>query len=554
MPRSEALAARPARAYTPVMAPQSTLDIRLFGGLEVRRDGKNVALPQSKKTRALLGYLILKGTPQRRDALCELLWEIPDDPRAALRWSLSKLRAVVNDDENERLTADRERVAFECAGATIDYVCAEKACAAGLENTPSETLRDLCGSCAGTLLAGLDLPSQPAYESWRLGVQERARQLHLRILDELIARDADAAERTQLLRRRVELDPDNEDAHVTLVAHLTAMGQRVDAEAQAAVSRRMLESVGAVDDARIKAALHNAPQKPMPVKRAPMPEPATPLRQDIRFCTAVDDVRIAYATVGNGPPLVKTANWLNHLEFDWESPIWRTLFRGLARDYRLVRYDERGNGLSDWDSQDLSLEAFVRDLEAVVEANGLDRFPIFGLSQGAAVAIEFAARHPERVTHLVLLNGFARGWRVGSTPKLVASVEAMMTLMRSGWGHENPTFRRMFTGLYMPKGDERQFAWLDELERMTTSPENAARLVDAFGRIDVRHRLSQVRAPTLVMHSRGDIFIPPGLGREIAAGIPGTRFVSLPTDNHLLVEGDPAADMFLAELRTFLAA
>jgi pimeloyl-ACP methyl ester carboxylesterase/DNA-binding SARP family transcriptional activator len=541
------------------------LTISLFGGLEIRRDSEPLALPQSKKTRALLGYLIRKGRPQRRDALCELLWEIPDDPRAALRWSLTKLRPLVNDDSVERLTADREQVAFERRGAIIDIVSAEEECAAGLERLSKQALHDLCEACTGTLLAGLELPNQPTYESWRLGEQERARQLQLRILDELTGRKEDnAAERTVLLRRRLELDPDNEDAHVQLIAHLAAAGQRADAENQVEVSRRMLQSIGAFDPVRLNAALlrdaslHQAPlstakKTPPTSTPAPSTDPETQLRQDIRFCTASDGVRIAYSTVGTGPPLAKTANWLNHLEFDWESPVWRHLFQAFARDFRFVRYDERGNGLSDWEVDELSLDAFVRDFEAVVDASGLERFPIFGISQGSAVAVEYAARHPDRITRLVLLNGFARGWRVDTSAKLIAAGEAMVTLMRGGWGLDNPAFRRMFTSLYIPDAEERHHAWLDDLERQTTSSHNAARLFDAFGRIDVRHRLAAVRAPTLVIHSRGDVFVPASLGRELAAGIRGARFVSLDTDNHLLVEGDPAVEPFLAEMRRFLA-
>ena len=534
------------------------LHIRLFGGLEIRRKDESVALPQSKKTRALLAYLILRRRPQRRDALCELLWEIPDDPRAALRWSLSKLRPLVNEETVERLTADREIVAFDCHGAIVDILRAEEACANGLANLSTQALRDLCASCNGTLLAGLDLPSQPAYESWRLGEQERARQMHLRILDEIIARDeGDASDRTALLRARVELDPDSEDAHVRLVAHLATAGQRADAESQAEISERMLRSIGSLHGARLKDALlfdtRQAAPKTIAPASTPLPRPDPPLRQDIRFCTASDGVRIAYSTVGSGPPLVKTANWLNHLEFDWDSPVWRHLIQAIAREFRFIRYDERGNGLSDWEPYDLSLEAFVRDFEAVVDASALERFPIFGISQGCAVAVEYAARHPERVTRMILLNGFTRGWRVGSSPKLIAAGEAMMTLMRGGWGLDTPAFRRMFTSLYVPRAEERHYAWLDELERQTTSPDNAARLFDAFGRIDVQHSLAAVRAPTLVIHSRGDKFVPAHLGRELAAGIRGARFVSLETDNHLLVEGDPAIEPFLAELRGFLA-
>lgn len=546
-----ALATRPRQALGSGMA--ASLDIRLFGGLEVRRDGEIVALPQSKKTRALLAYLILKGAPQRRDALCELLWEIPDDPRAALRWSLSKLRPLVNDDGTERLSADRERVAFERLGTVVDMLRVEEVFAQGLEKQSREKLLDVCRACNETLLAGLELPSQPAYESWRLGQQERARQLHLRILDELTRRgDGDAQAQTDLLRRRVELDPDNEDAHARLVTHLTATGQRADAEAQANISRRMLQQTGSYDDARLRAALHGAPKKMQTPASLAAPEPATQLRQEIRFCTASDGVRLAYATSGSGPPLVKTANWLNHLEFDWESPIWRHVFHALSEKNTLIRYDSRANGLSDWDAENLTLDTFVEDLRSVVDAAGIERFPLFAISQGCAFAVEFAVRYPERVSKLILLGGYAAGWRVRGTADSIAQREALMTLARTGWGRDNPVFRQLFTTLFIPGAAPEQMHWLNELQRITTSPDNAVRLMSALGDIDVRSRLGQVTQPTLVLHARGDARVPFAEGRELAAGIPGARFVTLESENHLILEQEPAWPRLLAEVRQFL--
>ncbi len=551
-----ALAAHAPHRYTRPVQSNATiapLEIKLFGGLEIRHLGEAIALPQSKKTRALLGYLILKGTPQRRDALCELLWEIPDDPRAALRWSLSKLRPLVNEDGVERLSADRERVAFERHGALIDVLRVEEVSAAGLEKQSRALLLDVCKSCSDPLLAGLDLPGQPVYESWRLGQQERSRRLHMRIIDELTRRDdGDAAQQTALLRRRVELDPDNEDTHVRLVAHLAALGQRADAEAQADISRRMLRSLAAFDDARLKSALHGSAKKAAPTP-APAPEPATQLRQQIRFCTSTDGVRIAYATSGSGAPLVKTANWLNHLEFDWESPIWHHMFRALSHDNTLVRYDSRGNGLSDWNVENLTLDALVCDLKAVVDAAGVERFPLFAMSQGCAVAVEFAVRHPERVSKLILYGGYVSGWRVGPDSDFAAQTEALITLTRTGWGRDNPAYRQVFTSLFIPGATPEQMDWFNELQRITTSPENAARLLSALGDINVADRLPLVTQPTLVLHARNDARVSYGDGRKLAMGIPGARFVTLEGQNHLILEQEPAWPRFLAEMRQFLA-
>ena len=532
---------------------QEPLEIKLFGGFEILRGGKPVPLPQSKKTRALLAYLILKGTPQRRDALCELLWEIPDDPRGALRWSLSKLRPLVNDDHAERLTADRERTGFEPRGAAIDMLRLEQVCAAGLEKTSSGVLDSLLAAFEGELLAGVDLPNQPAYETWRLAQQERARQLQLRVLNELLARDDVAATaRIALMRRRIELDSSDETAHADLVSHLAAAGRRSDAEAQAEISTRSLASLGVRDDGRIAAALKGAKSPAAVSVSAPL-APATQLRQTVRFCKSFDGVQIAYATAGSGPPLVKTANWLNHLEFDWESPVFRHFFAALTERNTLIRYDSRGNGLSDWNVDNLTLDALVNDLKAVVDAAGIERFPLLGISQGCAISVEFAVRWPERVTKLVLYGGYARGWRRRGDPESIAQSEALITLTRTGWGRDNPAYRQVFTSLFLPEATPEQADWFNELQRITTSPENAARIIEAHSTIDVRDRLNLVTQPTLVLHARNDARIPASAGRELASGIPGAKFVTLDSASHLLLERDPAWPRFVAEMRAFLA-
>jgi pimeloyl-ACP methyl ester carboxylesterase len=280
---------------------------------------------------------------------------------------------------------------------------------------------------------------------------------------------------------------------------------------------------------------------------------ARPIEQAIRFCKAADGVRIAYAQVGEGPALLKTANWLNHLEFDWGGPVWGALYHRMSVSHTLIRYDERGNGLSDWDAEELSLAAYVADMEAVVDAAGLERFPIFAISQGGSVAIEYAARHPERVSRLILMNAFARGWRWSSSPALIANVEAMKVLMAHGWGGESSAFRQMFATLMLPGATSQQWDAFDAMQRATTSPENAVRLIESFGRMDVRHRLAEVRAPTLVLHSRDDRFVPARLGQEIAAGIAGARFVGLATNNHILLADEPAFEKVASEVQAFLA-
>ena len=273
----------------------------------------------------------------------------------------------------------------------------------------------------------------------------------------------------------------------------------------------------------------------------------------VNYCRAPDGVRLAYATMGSGSPLVKTANWINHLEFDWQNPDLHHLYTSLARDFTLLRYDARGNGLSDWDVDDISLDAWVRDLETVVDAAGLDRFPLLGLSQGCAISVAFAVRHPERVTHLVLYGGFARGaYRRAKNHSELQQAKALATLIRTGWGSESPVFRQLFSSLFMPGGTPEQLQRFAERQRKTTSAECAYRFFETTRSLDVSELLSRVNVPTLVMHKRDDQVQPFESGRELAAGIPGARFVALPGQNHMPLSQDPETGRMLEEIRLFL--
>jgi pimeloyl-ACP methyl ester carboxylesterase/AraC-like DNA-binding protein len=274
--------------------------------------------------------------------------------------------------------------------------------------------------------------------------------------------------------------------------------------------------------------------------------------QQVRYCSAKDGTQLAYSMVGDGQPLVKTANWLNHIEYDWESPLWRHWLRELIHGHCLIRYDERGNGLSDWDTPEISFDAFVDDLETVVDCAGVERFDLLGISQGAAVAVAYAVRHPERVRRMVLLGGYASGWRVRADPAEVERREAMMALARTGWGSDNPAYRQLFTGLYVPDASEKQVRWFNDMQRKSASPENAVKLQQVFATIDVRELLPEVTVPTLVLHSRKDQAIPMEAGKAIADGIPGAKFVALDSRNHILLEEEPAWAAFVSELRGFL--
>lgn len=284
------------------------------------------------------------------------------------------------------------------------------------------------------------------------------------------------------------------------------------------------------------------------------PEPAPAPRQQIAFCRAADGVRLAYAVAGEGPPLVRAANWMTHLAYDIESPVWRHWVRDLSQGRQFIRYDERGCGLSDWEAGDFTFDAWVSDLESVVEALGLERFPLLGVSQGGAVAVAYAAKHPERVSKLVLCSAYARGRAIRALDDGERRAAALdLDLARVGWGRDDPAFRQVFAAQFLPDGTRADWEEFDHLQRRTTSPDNAVRFLEEFARIDVRELAGQVSCPTLIMHGRDDHRVPLRYGEELAAIIPDSRLVSLASNNHLLTESEPAWQVFRAEVDAFLA-
>ncbi|HET6371922.1 MAG TPA: alpha/beta fold hydrolase [Candidatus Polarisedimenticolia bacterium] len=528
------------------------LSICLLGEFRVLHAGTPVALPPSRKTRALLAYLVVTGRRHRRERLCRLLWDVPDDPRGALRWSLSRLRRLVDEPDRQRIIADRDFVALDASGVLVDLAQVRRELAAGPEALSTERLLDLATAFSGEFLEGMALPDQHDFEAWLLAERDGARRTRASLLSALLPRLMATPDKAiPHARDLVEADPLSVGAHVALLECLIRAGRRAEAELQKSRSEQILADAGTRELTALDQVLLLRPESIPPA--VPIDHSGSDLHQDIRFCSTPDGVRIAYATVGDGPPLIKTANWLNHLEFDWESPIWRHVFRGLARDRRLIRYDARGNGLSDWDVEEISFEAYVRDLESVVDAAGVERFPLLGISQGCAISVEYAVRHPERVTRLVLHGGYATGWRLNPDPEEIARREALQTLILLGWGQDNPAFRQVFTSGFIPDGSPEQFHWMNELQRISISPENAVRLQNAVGIIDMRDRLSLVRVPTLVLHSRWDARVPYARGQELAKGIPNARLVTLLSRNHLILEHEPESSRFLEVIREFLA-
>lgn len=285
-----------------------------------------------------------------------------------------------------------------------------------------------------------------------------------------------------------------------------------------------------------------------PKDRPELDTPSPPAR----YCTTPDDIDLPFSTSGQGPTLIKIANWLNHLEHDWTSPVWRSLFQALSAKHNLLRYDSRGVGLANWDVGDISFRDFLTDLETVIEANNQETFALLGISQGAAIAIDYTVRNLDRVTHLILWGGFARGRRMRGNDENRAESEAFVTLMRQGWGKENSPFRDMFAAMYLPEATDEQISWWTDIQRTGTSPDNAVRLRETIDGIDVSHQLNNLHVPTLILHSEHDLVAPVSEARFMAARIPNARFVSLDSSNHLVMNQEDAWQRAIHEIQDFL--
>jgi pimeloyl-ACP methyl ester carboxylesterase/DNA-binding CsgD family transcriptional regulator len=277
------------------------------------------------------------------------------------------------------------------------------------------------------------------------------------------------------------------------------------------------------------------------------------VRQRIRYLRTTDGVQLAWAEAGTGELVIKAANWLTHLEYEWESSVWSHWIHFFSNHFRFARYDERGCGMTDWEVGDLSFDRWVEDLEAVVEiVDPKEPFTLLGISQGTATCLAYTARHPERVSRLVLYGGYSRGVFRRGDPEKERLYRALIEMTRLGWGQDNPAFRQVFTSRFIPEATDEQVRWFNELCRKTTSPEIAARLLETRATIDVVELLGRVHVPTLVLHSRGDDVVPISEGHILAAGISGAQFVELDSKNHILLNGEPAWERFCNEVQAFI--
>lgn len=543
------------------MKANESLRVSVLSNLAVLRDGARLQLPPSKKTRALLAYLAVTARAHSRDRLCAMFWAVPDDPRAALRWSLTRLRPIVDEPDRRRIVADRDNVGLDLDGIDVDILSLRNAARNGTDALSTAALREAAEALEGDFLEGLDLPDCQEFQSWCIAEREETRRLRVRLLNALVARLDDVPDEALRHARLLSLlEPANEAAQATLVRLLRAAGRWREAEEQFQSSQRRLDAFNVVCVGVLRQAAQlpvradvrtSAGEGVVPPANAERAH-ERPVLHEVKFCRTADDVRIAYACAGEGPPVVWATHWLSHLAFNWESPIWRHWTEEFAKDYNFIHYDQRGHGLSDWENPDFSVDAFVRDLEAVVDAIGLDRFALIGSSRASSTAIAYAARHPERVSQLVLHGALALGWREWGDAAEIARREATITLTRQGWTQDNPAFRQIHRSLLLPDATSEETAWLNDLQRVSISADNAARVQQSSGALNVVDLLPDIVAPTLVLHCRDDAAVPFEQSRLIASRIPRARLVALEGRNHILLPHDPAWAVFVSEVRRFL--
>lgn len=515
--------------------------IRLLGDFRVEIDGRQI--PAASWTRrhaaALVKLLALRpGRQLHRERVIDSLWPSLRVEEAAPRLYKAAhfSRKVLGRDDAIVLRGDvvtlLPDVQVEVDAVTFD-AAAESALSDGSPTAAQAALE---------LFAG-DLLPHDLYEPWLEDFRDRLRLRHQMLLRQ--------AERWEDL---LAIDPADEESHVALMRDQVQAGNLRAALQQFERMARLLARE--VDTSPGPEAVQLRDQIVAELrKREPLtPAEETHLEQQIKFCRTPDGVNLAYAITGSGPRLVKAANWLTHVDYDWHSPVWRHWLVDLSVRHQLIRYDERGCGLSDRDVPEHTFEAWISDLETVVDAAGLDRFPLLGISQGGPVAIAYAARHPERVSHLVIYGSYAQGRRARATTESDLRLHQLqIDLARNGWGIDDPAFRQVFTAQFMPGGSRELWDAFNDLQRQTTSPENAARVLSVTGGIDVVGLAPLVKAPTLVLHARDDHRPPFEQGRLLASLIPDSRFVALDSSNHILLEDEPAWPVFMAELEAFLA-
>ena len=532
----------------PGVERSAVVQLRVLGDLELVVDGRPVestALRRRDPSR-LLKYLALAARRRaHREQVIDALW--PDAPPPSIANHLHKAAHFVRKATGvaDSLVISGDTVAlFPHAEVEIDAITFEQLAIDGLARDDRDAIERALACYRGDLL-----PFDP-YEDWAFHPRQRLQLRHRELL-----------RRSGRFDQLIALDPTDEDGHVGVMRGLLRRGDRPGVLRQFDALASVLEQelgVGPSVEACSVRDLALGPQRSdvmLDGRADPPPRSAALATQRVHFCTTTDGVRLAYASSGSGPPLVRAGNWLTHLDHDWDSPVWRDWLRTLSEHHTLIRYDERGCGLSSWevDADSFTLEAWVRDLETVVDAMGLDRFPLLGLSQGGPIAITYAARHLERVSHVIVFGTCARATWARASDDRRRELTALGELIKVSWGSDGPGFRQVYDAKFMPDGPLESWRAFDELQRRSTSPRNAYRMWRAFGALDCAEAARQLDVPTLILHGRDDRVWEFEEAEDLHSMVTGSRLVALPTNNHILRAGEPAFTMFMAEVERFLA-
>lgn len=527
--------------------PRRRVKVTLLGDFELRIDGRQVAPETFGRRDPLRLVKFLALAPSRRvhrDQVVDTLW--PDAAFDSVANRLHKaahfVRKATDCADSVVLSGDTVAL-FPNSDMEIDAVefdrLARDVTATGDRSSIERALAIYAG----------DLLPYDVYEDWAFHHRQRL-QLRFR---ELLRAAGD-------FERLVAVDPTDEDGHVGIMRVMLRRGDRSGVLRQFDVLRGILEQELGVGPSVEACSLRDLALGPARLSsgladRADVSPRSAPLAtQRVHLCTTTDDVRLAYAVSGSGPPLVKASNWLTHLDYDWDSPVWRHWWQALSSRHTLIRYDERGCGLSDWDvdAESFSLEAWVRDLETVVDALGLERFPLLGISQGGPIAITYADRHPERVSHVIVYGTCARATWANASDERRRELNALGELIKLSWGTDQPGFRQVYDAKFLPDGPLEQWRAFDELQRRSTSPRNAHRLWNAFGTLDCAEAARRLDVPTLIVHSGDDQVWSFDEAEALHSMVSGSHLVKLPSNNHILQAHEPAFAEFIDVIERFL--
>lgn len=542
----------------------STCSLTLLGSTSIRdtSDNKEIEFP-TRKAKALFIFLAMSpNTRASREKLAGIFWgrSADEQARASLRQTLASLRKILNINNQCLIDSNSDDVYLASDLFHVDALLFEEQSDNEVTNTENAV-----NLYKGEFLDGFSI-KEDIFETWLREKREQLSELakqKMRNLAEYWNSSGELDKALFITKRILNIDPLNENAHQTLMHLYTLTGQRELALKQYKFCEKVLKDELDVDPQQKTIELYQKILDKTPlIDDVSISTHLTPvlhdnyvhknnIEQEIRYCVSSDNVRIAYAIAGNGTPIIKCGNWLTHLEHDWDTPIWRHLMQHLASTHTLVRYDARGNGLSDWDVDKINVDVFINDLETVANASGYKKFILLGTSQGCAISAAYAARNPDRVSHLVLYGGFAAGWNKRNN-EYKERGKAFLTLIEQGWGQDNPIFRQMFTSLFLPDGAHEQIVWFNDLQKKSAPPENAMRFYEALGDINVAKELPKITTPTLVMHCKYDAMVPFVAGQDLAKRISNSKFVALQGRNHLMLEQEPAWEQFKNEFNSFI--